>query len=241
MIKMFRFRDKLRTHFLYSWWQYFLLIVGGFLLITLLYDLTDFAAPDEKNITLQVVGPYINDDFRAKYEEGALEKFKDRGVEEVHIENLSTGSDKDPQIFEFLSALILTGANDAYILPKDTVLEFATSDTFLRLEAYVEEGGVLSGLYPTQVLENEKISFSVRRHKQFVEVEDALVALPLTSAYGFLISDDANFADCYLVINAYSANLDVVVDFVRWFLEGQFVEKPDWYDGFIADMDHKKV
>ena len=237
MIKMYHFKDKLRTHFTYSWWKYLLVIIGGTLLITLLFDVTKPAVPDEKNISIQVVGPFINDDFHTKYEQDALELFRSHGVDEITFGNLGVGGDQDATVYEYLSALILTGAHDAYILPKDAVKEFAASDNFLRLEPYVEEGGPFYGLLPAEDLDAERISYVVRRHKEDIEVNDALVAFPLTKAYGFLVDDDTNFRDCCLVINAYSGNLETVMDYLEWFLQGKYIEKPEWYDEFIEKID----
>lgn len=119
----------LKQHITYNWWKYLLLALLSFGLVDLLYSVTQYRPPKEKQVQFYVYG-LMN--------EGPLTEYLDR----VRTEEMSDMEDMSAQLLTpddtygpmQLMTYLTAGEGDIYLLPRDQFVSYASSGALVPLE-----------------------------------------------------------------------------------------------------------
>ena len=136
-------RSALKQHLTYNWWKYLLLAVLSFGLIDLLFSMTQYRPPKDKQIEFYVYG-LTNEKPLAEYLEH-IRADEMSEMEEISAQMLTPDESYGPmQLMTYLTA----GEGDIFLLPRDQFVSYAASGALVPLEenseliSFFDENGV---------------------------------------------------------------------------------------------------
>lgn len=157
-------KERIQTHFTYSWWKYILLISLAIFGWNILFTTTAYRPPEEKKIVLGVYANGIEDNMITYMQQMQQEHFPD--MEEVVPMYILPDTQYGDMI---LSTRIVARECDLYVLPKQQFQSYAEQAAFMPLDvvlpdlvSYLEEEGVsLSRGWRTVQDTNEKHLYGI--------------------------------------------------------------------------------
>ena len=131
-------RDKIRTHFNYFWWQYFLLLVLAIFGWNLLYTTTHYRSPEHLKMEWYYEGPTGNN--TQKNAEQLLLDAKEKlfpHLEETSFATVGMDETYGPmQLMVWMAA----GQGDLYMLKTESFTNNAAQGAMVDLQPYVDDG-----------------------------------------------------------------------------------------------------
>lgn len=201
--------ERIRNHLTYSWWKYALLIVLAIFGWNITYSITNYRAPEEKKV---VVNLYVYGD------QDALDAY----IAEVHETQMADMEEMytiytmlDDTYGEMIfSTHVAAGEGDIYLIDRDHFQRYAASDTFLPLEGETEM---------VAKLEEAGISLSQGWRTVSETGERHLFGIPCANIPG-IASFVADPADCYLAVLIINRNDENVLKFLNILLDDMLAD-----------------
>ncbi len=126
----------LKQHLAYNWWKYLLLAVLSFGLVDLLYSMTQYRPPQEKQIEFYVYGATNEEPLSEYLDHIKADEMSD--MEDISAQTMTPDETYGPmQLMTYLTA----GEGDVYLLPRDQFVSYAASGALVALE---EDGELIS-------------------------------------------------------------------------------------------------
>ncbi|MBR6572054.1 MAG: hypothetical protein IKK75_16530 [Clostridia bacterium] len=131
-------KNRIRNHFQYYWWQYFVLLVAGIFGWNLLFTTTRYQPPENLKVEWYYQGPITND--TSNKAQDLLETLWPElfpTMEEVSFNVVGTDDMYgDMQLMVWMAA----GQGDLYMLDRTSFATYANESTLLDLQPYVDDG-----------------------------------------------------------------------------------------------------
>lgn len=200
--------QRFRNHLTYSWWKYLLLCVVAIFGWNLLFAVTRYQAPEEKQVIMNIYVYADQEALDAYMAQVNAEQMPD--MEEMHTYYSTPGDQYSEMVF---STHIAVGEGDVFLLNRDFFQRYASAGSFLPLEnepmiALLEEAGIsLSQGWRAVADTGERHLYGI-----------PCVNLPGIAAY---VLDPT---DCYLVVSITNGNDENVLQFLNIFIADMLKE-----------------
>lgn len=142
-MKLLTRTDKaaIRHHFLYSGWQYLVLVAASVFLWNLIYLWTAYRPPQDKRIDLYIQSATaMSEDVEAALFPIAKEKLPD--LELLSVVMLSPAAQDDYYAMMRLSTYMAAQEGDIYLLEPDDFKRYAAQGIFVPLEPLIKSGAI---------------------------------------------------------------------------------------------------
>lgn len=131
-------KEKIKTHFQYSWWKYLLLVVLTLLLWNLLFTTTQYRSPEHLKVEFYVDA--IETVETTANMEALLEDIHARVMPEMEeVTYTVLGLDETYGSMQ-LTVWVSAGQGDVYLLMKDRFLSLARNGGLVDLQPYIDNG-----------------------------------------------------------------------------------------------------
>lgn len=214
---------QLKTHFVYSWWKYLLVLVLGCFGVDLLFTMTAYRPPEEKKIELYLCSSYADS---IAIEEAFWPELQARcpDQEELTVLNINLASGDIYAQMQF-STYAAAQEGDVCLLPRSEFRKLAqdgADNAFLELTPYLEGGAI--GVEDIDLSGGRAVSEAG---------EEGLYGIPADTLYG-LLDYSCDPENSILCIMAYSGNQDTAAVMIDLLLQKLCTEKPEGYDEMRA-------
>lgn len=222
-------RETLKTHLQYGKWIYLLIAFACFFVGDLLYTMTEYRAPNERRVDIELVGEGYETASMDEVTASLLEtgQAADETLEVVDVVSVQYTENTSVNTYGTVKFSVIVAARegDIYVLPKKLFRQLYEGDGVIPLEGYVASG----------VLSTDGLDLSaVTLDESSGESDDDGNYLPketdVTHLYGLPMDDCAGLrdygydpTDSFAVIMSYSANPDtaaVVLEAFRDAMKG---------------------
>lgn len=231
-------KESIRNYFHYSKMTYLIIAVIAIFVGDLLFSMTTYRAPNERNIEVELVAGYADTEQLAPYEQIALEALTAYEIERDQAAGIDvSANDYEPQICEVSFLLLsydLDGDESYYGSQKYMVTMAAQEGDIFVVERELMEGLVNDGLAVdlSPYIENGVINPGTRdlsrvTFNEYVNADDGeeptgntcVYALQADSLTGLWDVAQFNPTDKYIVIMSYSQNQDTAAAMVQWMID----------------------
>lgn len=242
-------REGIRNYFHYSKTTYLIIAVIAVFVGDLLFSMTSYRAPNERNIEVELVAGYADTEQLAPYEQAALEALTAYEIERDQAAGIDVSAeDYEPQICE-VSFLLLgydTDGDESYYGAQKYMVTMAAQEG----DIFVVERGLLEGLVSdglavdlSPYIENGVIDPGARdlsrvTFNEYVNVDAGEEPTGNTCVYALQADDltglwdvaQFNPTDKYIVVMSYSENQDTAAAMVQWMIDTFESNEPDSTD-----------
>ncbi len=217
-------KDRIKNHLHYGKWIYIGIAVLAFLLVDLVYTMTEYRPDRYHRVDIQLVGNSIFDDEAlTAVAQKALEDVSptDENLEEVNILNIAYSGDATTDIYgaQKYTVMLAEGSSAIYVVNREMLENLVAQGGALPLEPYVESGVLPAALAVTlPEADDEGNPTSVRR----------VFAVDL-SGLNKMQGDDIAFdnRDKYAVVFAACVNPDTATRVLRSMIDQLTGPTPD--------------
>ncbi len=189
--------DKLKNHFIYSWWKYLIVLIAGTLGINFLYVVSEPRVPDNQKLEVIVCGSSLDLDFNVYMEQVCANEMP--GILETDV----TVIPDDETALQYLTVRIGTQGGDLYILPKKHFDTLSSNGALLPLENDKELLSILSAFNP------EDFAWGTEVNSRDIHLYGISLKY-LSGLNSFFWLNDG-----YLAVLRYGKNLDNAVEFLH--------------------------
>ena len=229
-------KDRFRNHYQYGKYIYLALIVVCGMLADILFTVTEYRAPDERKVDIELVGVFANTEKAGPFEQAALEyaqAYERARDEAAGIDVNAEGYEASVQEVNFLQMMYDMSGEDAYYDQQRFMVTLAANegDIFLvsrellnslvnqglavDLTPYIESGAINPGDRDlSRVTFNEWVE-----ENQPATGNKCIYALQADTLAGLWNEFEYYYKDKYMVLMVYSDNIDTSVAVMQWMIE----------------------
>lgn len=138
-------KERIKNHLHYGKWVYLAIAVICWFLGDLLFTMTEYRPPDEREVTVEVVcANYVDQDALTSSAAWALAAGQafDETLEKVEITAIAYSGDAEKDIYgaQKFTVMVAAGQGDIYLLPKSLFAMLWAQGGIVPLDTYVETG-----------------------------------------------------------------------------------------------------
>lgn len=138
-------KDRIKNHLHYGKWIYIGIAAIAFLLVDLVYTMTEYRPDRYHRVDIQLVGNSIfNDEALTAVAQKALEDVSpsDENLEEVNIFNIAYSGDATTDIYgaQKYTVMLAEGSSAIYVVNREMLENLVAQGGALPLEPYVDSG-----------------------------------------------------------------------------------------------------
>lgn len=231
-------KENLKNHYHYNKLAYFIVLVVAVFVGDMLYTMTTYRAPNERNIEVELVSGYAETDALIPYEEAALEALVAYETERDRLGGVDVeAANYEPQIQEVDFILLgydPDGEEAYYGAQKYMVTMAAQEGDIFIVERPLMEGLVHDGLavdltpyIESGVIDPGERDLSRVTFNEYVDREAGEKPTGNTCVYALQVEpmtglwDAAQFypTDKYMVLMGYSKNQDTAAAMMQWMID----------------------
>ena len=191
--------ESLKQHMTYSWWKYVIVMILSVLLVNLLYTVTAYRSPPEKEVNFYVYGQMSQENLSEYMEEVRRSEMPDMEVM-APVQLLDDNNYGAMQLMTYLAV----GEGDLYLLPREEFLTVVSSDAFVALD---EDAELLA------IFDAADISLQSGWRKNAETGETHLYGIPQNKLPG--LSKYASARDGFLCVPQAGGNVENTMKFLR--------------------------
>lgn len=212
MLKTKITRQALKHHFEYMGWLYIVIPLLLALFWSLTYTLTEYRPPDDKVLSLYLVGSYMENDRVDALSQELAVTFPQ--MEQIDLLNVPVEDANDMANNQRLSTYLYAGQGDVYIMQKELFEVYVKNDTFVALDGLIDTDIDLSSTtLPTDY-----------------DPEPHIYGIPTDSLYGLMEIEGYDIRDCVMGVMAFSTNQEESVALAQWIIDNRTAPKPEYID-----------
>lgn len=174
--------EKLKNHFIYSWWKYLLVLLIGIFGVDLLYVVSEPRVADDAKMNIIAVGFASEMDLGEYIDRVCTDEMPDILEKSVSI------IPDDASVYQYLTTRMTAREGELYILPRDCFQWMMSSGILLPLENDAELSGLLSGMEITEGYGNPPSSRDIHLYgihlshlaglQEYLYIRDGFICVP---------------------------------------------------------------
>lgn len=208
-------KGTLKNHWDYNKWKYFLLVILALVASKLIYDVTEYKAPDDARINVIVQSDTTS--------EGMLHLFLDpvwqSAVPQEEELNLRTIMKADETTaLQQIFTMVIAEEGDIYLLSNKVFRQYAAKGIFVPLETLIGDGRLnISGINFESGYEEVVLEMDYNNNP--IKTERHLYGIPVGNLPGFVETGMLGGDELYACICVNNGNEDDVITFFNAMLQ----------------------
>ena len=217
----------IQNHFRYHAFLYVCLGIIAFAGLNLLFDVTEYTPPPEKQIVVYVMDDYFNMAQDTTVLTDAREAFPD--MELIDVYSTPMTSYEGQQKFMLVLA---ANEGDVYILDRSYLAYFVKEILATPLDEYIE-----SGIINTESMDLKQLTMTSVKDAAYPDIADGaehVFAIPATNLYGLMSDFFIDNRNKILLIPSYSGNKENAAKMIQWLYDRYYYEEEP---AFVKNYD----
>ena len=212
-------RERVKNHWVYSWWKYLLMAVLVVMGVNVGFSVTAYRPPEERKIEVYLCHGWADaEQFRADFWPALQETAPDQ--EELTVLNMDLDSGDVYANMQF-TTYVAAKQGDLCLLPRSQIKKLAENEAweaFAELTPYLQDGQL-----DAADASFDGVTFPTE------DGGSGIFAIPADTLYG-LTEYGIDPADSAFVVLSFSGNEENVVTLLQLIIDRCATEKPEGYD-----------